>query len=316
MIRVEGLSAALPQGQALRDVSLSVARGERLGLVGESGSGKSMLGLALMGMVPDAAQLSGRIALDGQDMTGATEAAWQPLRARKVAMIFQEPMTALDPLVRIGETVMEPLILHLKMRRRDARARALDLLAETGLTEPEAKMRQYPHQLSGGQRQRVLIALALACDPGVLIADEPTTALDAQIALRITDLLVRLSRDRGMALIFISHDLAAVARATERLAVMYGGDLVETGATAEVLANPRHPYTQGLIAARPRPDPAMIRKRLPVIPGTVPTLGDLPRGCRFAGRCAAELPRCAGTRPAPWPTASGQAACHLLEPAP
>ncbi|SFI54170.1 ABC transporter ATP-binding protein [Albimonas pacifica] len=316
MLQATSLSVRLPAGEALRGVDLSLAPGERVGVVGESGSGKSMLGLALMGMTPASARLSGRLTLDGRDMTRARERDWRALRARRIAMIFQEPMAALNPLRRVGTTVMEPLRVRLGLTRAEAGARALALFNEVGLPDPADRLRQYPHELSGGQRQRALIALALACDPAILVADEPTTALDAEVAARIVDLLVRLSRDRGMALVFISHDLAAVARATERLVVLYGGDVVERGEVGAVLADPRHPYTRGLIAARPRPAPrapGAPRPRLAAIPGSVPPLADLPAGCRFAGRCPVERPECAARRPAPRPTPHGLAACHLLE---
>lgn len=312
MIEARALSVTFGLGQAVRDASLSIRPGDRIGIVGESGCGKSMLGLALMGMTPDAATVSGSLRLDGAEMVGAEERQWRRLRARKVAMIFQEPMAALNPIKRVGDTVMEPLMIHMGLSRERARDRALALFQEVGIPEPDDRLRQFPHEISGGQRQRVLIALALSCDPELLIADEPTTALDANVALRITDLLARLARDRTMALLFISHDLAAVARATEDMLVMYGGDIVERGRTTEVLAAPRHPYTRGLLSARPSPENVReldgSRKRLPTIPGAVPQLGDLPAGCRFAGRCPVELPRCAATRP---PEHAG-AICHLL----
>lgn len=312
MIEVRDLSVEFGGALALRQAALGLRPGDRVGVVGESGSGKSMLGLALMGMVPDAARVTGQLAVDGRDMAGAPERDWRALRARRVAMIFQEPMAALNPLRRVGDTVTEPLRLHLGLSRSDAAARALALFEEVGLPDPAARLRQYPHEMSGGQRQRVLIALALACDPGLLIADEPTTALDANVALRITELLAGLTESRRMALMFISHDLAAVARATTHLLVMYGGDIVERGPTAQVLADPQHPYTKGLLHARPRPQALRVaggRHRLPTIPGTVPPLADLPRGCRFAGRCPVEVPVCAGTRP----PLRGGALCHLAE---
>ena len=306
---------------ALRDVSLAITRGERLGIVGESGSGKSMLGLSMMGMVPDVARVTGEITLDGAALAGASERAWRRIRARKVAMIFQEPMAALNPLQRLGETVMEPLQVHRGMNRAAARARTLELFDEVGIPDPEARLRQYPHEISGGQRQRVLIALALTCDPALLIADEPTTALDAHVALRIIELLIRLAENRQMALVFISHDLAAVARATQRIAVMYGGEIVETGPTARVLDDPQHPYTRGLLGARPGiggetpgRGPDGRRKRLTTIPGSVPPLSQLPEGCRFAGRCPVEIGICAGQRPDPRRLPGGRrAACHLLD---
>lgn len=318
MISLANLTASFGGAAALRDATLTVQPGERLGVVGESGSGKTLLALCLMGMAPDAALLTGSVHIDDRDMSAASEDDWQAIRARRVAMVFQEPMAALNPLRRVGDAVAEPLMVHDGLSRKAALARALALFEEVGINDPEARLRQFPHQLSGGQRQRVLIALALACNPTLLIADEPTTALDASVALRITDLLVRLTQERQMALIFISHDLAAVARATSDIAVMYGGDIVERGPTAEVLDAPVHPYTKGLLEALPEwaithRDMAGKRRRLPTIPGTVPPLNELPQGCRFAGRCPHEMARCAAERPA-WRSSSPRrsAACHLL----
>lgn len=313
MIEARNLTVAFGAGQAVRDVSLRVRPGDRIGVVGESGCGKTMLGLAMIGMTPDASRVGGSLVLDGTEMVGASEKAWQAQRARRVAMIFQEPMAALNPIKRVGDTVMEPLMTHLGLSREQAKERALTLFEEVSIPNPEARLRQFPHELSGGQRQRVLIALALSCDPELLIADEPTTALDANVALRITDLLARLARERTMALLFISHDLAAVARATEDMLVMYGGDIVERGKTAHVLAQPKHPYTQGLLSARPSPRNVREidgrRKRLPTIAGAVPPLADLPSGCRFAGRCPVEIARCADQKP----VEREGAICHLLE---
>ncbi len=268
MLVTENLSVRFETAHALRDVCLDIRPGTRIGIVGESGSGKSMLALSLMGMIPDAAEVSGRVLFDGLDMSGASEADWRALRARRIAMIFQEPLAALNPLRRAGHTVMEALQVLRAMTRREARTCTIALFEEVGLPDPERYLRLYPHELSGGQRQRVLIALALACDPGILIADEPTTALDAVVAMRVTDLLVKLSRRRGMALVLISHDLSVVARATEYMLVMCDGDIVERGGTGDVLNAPKHPYTQGLLAARPGQraalrQPGMIRTRLP-----------------------------------------------------
>ena len=318
MFELDRFSVAFDTATALREASLTISPGDRLGVVGESGSGKTMLALSLMGMAPDAAQVSGRLLIDGNDMASASESEWQRLRARKVAMIFQEPMSALNPLRRVGDTVADPLRIHLNMSNAQAEARALDLFREVGIPNPEARLRQFPHEMSGGQRQRVLIALALACDPALLIADEPTTALDANVKLRVTDLLVRLAEQRGMALLFISHDLASVARATKDILVMYGGDIVERGPTQEVLKAPAHPYTRGLLGARPDPAPHQRgadgkRARLPTIPGTVPALHDLAPGCRFSGRCPIERPECATVRPAMRDLGHRSAACHALE---
>ena len=313
MIGAYNLTVAFGAGQAVRDVSFEVRPGDRIGVVGESGCGKTMLGLAMIGMTPDAAKVSGSLLLNGTEMVGASEKSWQAQRARRVAMVFQEPMAALNPIKRIGDSVMEPLMVHLGLSRKQARKRTLALFEEVAIPDPEARLQQFPHEISGGQRQRVLIALALSCDPELLIADEPTTALDANVALRITDLLARLARNRTMALLFISHDLAAVARATQDMLVMYGGDIVERGSTADVLSQPKHPYTQGLLAARPSPwnvrEIDGRRKRLPTIPGAVPPLANLPAGCRFAGRCPLEISRCAAQKP----VEREGTICHLLE---
>lgn len=313
MIGAYNLTVAFGAAHALRDVSFEVHPGDRIGVVGESGCGKTMLGLAMIGMTPDAAKVSGSLLLNGTEMVGASENSWQDQRARRVAMVFQEPMAALNPIKRIGDSVMEPLMVHFGLSRKQARKRALALFEEVAIPDPEARLKQFPHEVSGGQRQRVLIALALSCDPELLIADEPTTALDANVALRITDLLARLARDRTMALLFISHDLAAVARATQDMLVIYGGDIVERGSTADVLSQPKHPYTQGLLAARPSPrnvrEIGGRRKRLPTIPGTVPSLANLPTGCRFAGRCPFEISRCAAQKP----VERAGTICHLPE---
>ncbi|MCA2013722.1 ABC transporter ATP-binding protein [Cereibacter sphaeroides] len=320
MYKIRNLSLSFDGHEAVRSASFDIPRGARLGLVGESGCGKSITALALLGMAPASARVSGSIEIDGQEMAAAPERLWRPYRARKVAMVFQEPLSALNPLKRVGDIIAEPMRLHLRLDRRAARARARDLLVEVGIPDPEARLDQYPHQLSGGQRQRVLIAAALSCDPQLLVADEPTTALDAHVAGRILDLLKRLSETRDMALVFISHDLEAVARVTEEMLVMYGGDIVERGPTAQLLADPRHPYTKGLIEARPRLDALTLRAdgaprpRLASIPGSVPALADLPKGCRFAGRCPIERPACAGLRPAVSVLGPGQRQVRCLAP--
>ncbi len=294
MLTVSDLSISFGDNQAVRAASFAIARGQRLGLVGESGCGKSITALSLLGMAPDGASVSGSIRLEGTEMVGATEGQWRALRARSVAMIFQEPLSALNPLKRVGEIIAEPLMLHLGVSRVQAQLRALELLEEVGIPDPRVRLGQYPHQLSGGQRQRVLIAAALSCDPALLVADEPTTSLDASVAARILSLLVELSQQRDMALLFISHDLGAVSRVTSDMMVMYGGDVVEHGATDAVLKTPRHPYTKGLIAARPRlRRPGEPRARLASIEGMVPALADMPKGCRFSGRCPVEQPGCA-----------------------
>jgi len=251
MINLSNFSVSFQNTLALKNASVEIESGERLGIVGESGSGKTMLALSLMGMIPEGAAISGSIKVENQNMTNIADNKWQEFRAKKIAMIFQEPMAALNPLRRVGDTVIEPLLVHEGISRGKAMAKAVKLFEEVGISDPISRLKQYPHELSGGQRQRVLIALALACDPKILIADEPTSALDANIVLKVIDLLVDLSEARNMGLVFISHDLQAVSRATTKLLVMHNGDIVERGSTIDVLANPRHSYTKGLLSARP-----------------------------------------------------------------
>ena len=251
MINLSNFSVSFQNTLALKNASVEIESGERLGIVGESGSGKTMLALSLMGMIPEGAAISGSIKVENQNMTNTADNKWQEFRAKKIAMIFQEPMAALNPLRRVGDTVIEPLLVHEGISRGKAMAKAVKLFEEVGISDPISRLKQYPHELSGGQRQRVLIALALACDPKILIADEPTSALDANIVLKVIDLLVDLSEARNMGLVFISHDLQAVSRATTKLLVMHNGDIVERGSTIDVLANPRHSYTKGLLSARP-----------------------------------------------------------------
>jgi ABC-type glutathione transport system ATPase component len=276
MIILNKFSVSFAKTVALHNISLQIKSGKRLGVVGESGSGKTMLGLSLMGMIPEGANLSGSIEVEGQDMTNSSDKLWQKFRARKIAMVFQEPMSALNPIRRVGDTLMEPLLVHEGISKNKARAKALKLFEEVGIPEPLLRLRQFPHELSGGQRQRVLIALALACNPKILIADEPTSALDANVVLRIIDLLVNLSEARNMGLVFISHDLKAVSRATNDILVMYKGDIVERGSTKKVLSNPQHTYTKGLLATRPNLSRQLKndynnRFRLPTIPEPIPT---------------------------------------------
>ena len=276
MIVLNKFSVAFDENIALNSASVEIKSGERLGIVGESGSGKTMLALSLMGMIPEGADLSGSISVEGRDMTNSTDIIWQEFRARKIGMVFQEPMSALNPLRRVGDTVIEPLLVHEGISRKKALAEALKLFEEVGIPDPLLRLRQFPHELSGGQRQRVLIALALACNPRILIADEPTSALDANVVLRIIDLLVNLSESRNMGLVFISHDLQAVSRATTEILVMHNGDIVESGSTKNVLSDPKHNYTKGLLAARPSlsrqsKNNYNNRFRLPTIPEPIPT---------------------------------------------
>ena len=283
---------------AVRGIDFTLHRGETLGLVGESGCGKSLTALALMGLLPDAAQASGSILLDGQELVGLDDRALCRLRGNRIGMVFQEPMTALNPVHRIGDQVAEPLRLHRGLDRAAARREALALLERVGIADAARRLDAYPHQFSGGQRQRITIAMALACGPDLLIADEPTTALDVTIQQQILDLISDLVAERNMALILISHDLGVISQNVDRMLVMYGGSVVESGPTASVFAAMAHPYTRGLLAARPQLAPRTAQPvRLSTIAGTVPELVDLPAGCAFAGRCAFTAQACHHTRP-------------------
>ena len=311
------LNTARGPAEALRGVDFTLARGATLGLIGESGCGKSMTAMALMGLLPTGAEVSGSIRLNGQELVGASEAAMCALRGNRIGMVFQEPMTALNPLHTIGDQVAEPLRLHRGMGRAEARAEALRLLDRVRLPQAAHRLDAYPHQLSGGQRQRVTIAMALACGPDLLIADEPTTALDVTIQGEILDLIHELVADSGMALLMISHDLGVMARMVTRLLVMYGGSVVESGPTAEVFAHLAHPYTRGLFAARPRLGAPRVngrKPRLTTIPGRVPELVDMPAGCPFADRCAWVAPACRAAPPAAVEVGPGhEARCIRLD---
>ena len=291
------LNTSRGPAQAVRGVSFSLKRGETLGLVGESGCGKSVTALALMGLLPDSAVISGSIRLDGSELVGLSDANYCKLRGNRISMIFQEPMTALNPMHTIGRQVAEPLRRHRNCSAAEARQEAIALLDRVGLPDAAKRVDAYPHQFSGGQRQRVTIAMALACQPDVLIADEPTTALDVTIQGQILDLIADLVAERGMSMILISHDLGVIAENVQRMMVMYGGAVVESGATDAVFTRMGHPYTQGLFRARPRLG-ARKGTRLKTIAGTVPELADLPAGCTFADRCAIVEDRCRVALPA------------------
>jgi peptide/nickel transport system ATP-binding protein len=293
LLALEALSVSLagPEGKVpiLTDLSFTIGSGETIGLVGESGSGKSMTALAIMGLLPDHTSVSGRLIFDGADLLRQSEAALCDLRGRRIAMVFQEPMTALNPLRTIGAQVAESLILHKRLSRAAAERRATGLLARVGMPAPRFSPALYPHQLSGGQRQRVMIAMALACKPDLLIADEPTTALDVTIQAQILDLLAGLAREEGMALLLITHDLGVVSEMTERVLVMYAGRVVEEGRTEAVFRRMAHPYTRGLFSASPHTARALAtpgaRMRLAAIPGQLPEPRDRPPYCAFADRC-------------------------------
>jgi peptide/nickel transport system ATP-binding protein len=285
-----------PRGvlHAVRGVSFDVNRGETLCIVGESGCGKSMTALALMGLLPKQTKRRvSRLVFEGEDLTQSVAARLAALRGLRMAMIFQEPMTALNPAYTIGDQLCEVHRRHKRSSGAQARERAAELLEKVGITAVGERLAQYPHQLSGGLRQRVMIAMALMCGPALLIADEPTTALDVTIQAQILRLLADLQRELGIGLLLITHDLGVVARIAQRVAVMYAGEVVETGTATEVFGKPRHPYTQGLIASIPIPGRTKPGERLGAIPGTVPSLiGDLD-GCAFRERCQQAAPVCA-----------------------
>ena len=314
LLAVQNLSVQLQTqrgpAKAVRELSFSLEKGQTLGLIGESGCGKSITAMALMGLLPERSLTSGSIAFDGQELVGLPDAAMRRLRGNRIGMIFQEPMTALNPVHTIGHQVSEPLMLHRGATARAARQQAIELLERVGITDAARRADAYPHQFSGGQRQRITIAMALACGPDLLIADEPTTALDVTIQGQILDLIADLVQERGMALLLISHDLGVIAENVAHMLVMYGGRVMESGPTATVFAGMRHPYTRGLFGARPQLG-APRGTRLNTIEGSVPELSDLAPGCPFAGRCPIAGPECAVTQPKAHTLAPGHVA-HCL----
>jgi peptide/nickel transport system ATP-binding protein len=282
---------------AVNGVSFRLARGEVLGILGESGSGKTVTLRSLMRLLPHNCAIGGRVALDGEDVTAASESRLEELRGNRIAMIFQEPATALDPVFTIGQQITETLVRHLDIGRRAARRHALDWLERVQIPSARRRLDAYPHEMSGGMRQRAMIALALSCNPTVLLADEPTTALDVTVQIQILLLLRELQRELGMAVVFVTHDVGAAAEVSDRLAVMYAGRFVEMGTARDVLRKRAHPYTEGLLAANLHGvEPG---SRLVTIPGAPPNLAALPPGCSFAPRCPYALPQCVETMPAP-----------------
>jgi len=283
LVRLTGLSVAFDGAPALRGIDLSVAKGEAVGLVGESGCGKSVTWLAALGLLPAKARITGSVMLDGQELIGAPAPVLERVRGGRIAMIFQDPSSSLNPVHRIGKQIMEALGLHRGMTGSNARAEAKRLLDLVGIPDAARRLDAYPHELSGGQNQRVMIAIALAGQPELLVADEPTTALDVTIQAQILELLQSIRRQMGMALVLISHDLGVIAEACERVAVMYAGRIVEEAPVAQLFDAAAHPYTQGLIGALPPMDGP--RRRLAAIPGGVPEPWAMPPGCGFAPRC-------------------------------
>ncbi len=301
--------------RALDGVSFDIPRGHTVGLVGESGSGKSVTALAIMGLLPrPAARIEqGSICFQGQALTSLSERALRGVRGRHVAMIFQEPMTSLNPVFTVGFQIVEALCAHRRLSRADARARAIRLLDRVGIPAAQDRVDAYPHELSGGMRQRVMIAIALAGEPELLIADEPTTALDVTIQAQILDLLADLQRDLGMSVLLITHDLGVVAEHAHDVLVMYAGKIVERASTRQLLTNPLHPYTRGLLQSVPSYPDNRGKARLATIPGTVPELAKLPPGCRFSDRCPQVEDDCRLAQPAllPFPGERSAACIHV-----
>src|SRR5580704_5304990 len=319
ILEVRGLTVELPTTSGwirpVDDVSFTLNEGETLGIVGESGSGKTMLSLALMGLEPHGARHSGEAWLASksgqQNILASPAEELRAIRGRDIAMIFQEPMTALNPVLRVGEQVAEAIRVHEPAAgEKEIQDRVLQSLERAALPDPQRRARQYPHQLSGGLRQRVMIAMALAAGPRILIADEPTTALDVTVQKQILELLAKLRRELQLSLLFITHDLGVVAQVADRVIVMYAGRIVEEGPTAEVLRRPRHPYTEGLLRAAPR----LARGNLIPIPGTVPALNALPPGCAFAPRCPYRVTECDAVVPELRPASKNHSARCILVP--
>ena len=314
LLSVDGLTVQFPTRRgtltAIEDVKFDVAPGEILGMVGESGAGKSMSGAAVIGLLEPPGRISaGQIRLEGQRIDNLSPAQMRRIRGRQIGAIFQDPLTSLNPVLTVGEQLIETIQTHLGLDRTAARARAIDWLTRVGIPAPEKRIDTYPHQYSGGMRQRVVIALALCTEPRLIIADEPTTALDVSVQAQIIALLRELARETGAAVILVTHDMGVIAETADRVAVMYSGRIVELGPVAEVIAHPSHPYTVGLMASIPRlgPRPDI----LPQIEGAMPRLNARPKGCAFSPRCPQAFDRCRQILPRLEQRGPGAVACHL-----
>jgi oligopeptide/dipeptide ABC transporter ATP-binding protein len=294
LLRVEDLDVTSGSLSLVSGVNFEVDAGERVGLIGESGSGKSLTALAIMGLLGEGLSARGKVHFADEDLLAASERRRCELRGNKIAMIFQEPMSALNPTRRIGDQVGETLRIHRHLSRRASEKAAVELLRRVEFTDPERYARMYPHELSGGQRQRAMIASAISCDPDVILADEPTTALDVTVQRRVLDLLDRLVDEEGCALLLIAHDLAVVSEVCDRVVTMYGGRVVESGSVAQIIDEPHHPYTKALLATSKALSvtEAASGADLPSIPGTVPSAGHFPRGCPFRDRCERSTDAC------------------------
>jgi peptide/nickel transport system ATP-binding protein len=322
LLDVDSLSTFFPsaagQVQAVDRLSFSVEPGQTVAIVGESGSGKSVTAMSIMRLLGASARHEGRVRFQGQDLLAISETEMRRLRGNSIGMIFQEPMTALNPVQTIGRQIAEGVGLHRNLSRREANVRALEMLELVGIPAAARRMGEYPHQLSGGTRQRVMIAMAMACDPALLIADEPTTALDVTVQAQILDLIRAQTQALGAGVILITHDLGVVAELADRVVVIYAGRKVEEGSVAEILEAPTHPYTRGLLAATPRlhGGDGHRRGRMTEIPGNIPGLGHLGRGCAFAPRCSAFECRCEEEQPRPVTISAGHTvACLHAVPA-
>src|SRR6516225_3313119 len=298
---------------AIDGISFDIARGEVLGVVGESGAGKSVTGLSIIGLIEPPGRIAGgEIYLSGMRIDNLPPDEMRRVRGRRIGMIFQDPLTSLNPLYRIGDQLIETIQTHMNLPEQAARRRAIDLLAEVGIPAPEKRIDAYPHEFSGGMRQRVVIALAICVDPELIIADEPTTALDVSVQAQIIALIKRLGRDHGTAVMLVTHDMGVIAQTCDRVAVMYSGRIAEIGPVQEVIRNPLHPYAKGLMGAIPTLSGNA--QRLIQIPGAMPRLSAIPKGCPFNPRCASAFERCRVERPEPLPRGAQSVACHLYDP--
>ena len=303
MLQLRDVRVVIDGHEIIRIDELDLAPGSRLGLVGESGSGKTMTAKAIAGLLPDESKVSGSVIFDGQDLLTLNDREMSKVRGKRIGFVFQDPARSLNPMMRIGKQVSEAIRIHSDLKGDAVTAKVIDLLHQVQLPEPETLLRRYPHQLSGGQQQRVMIAAAIAADPDLLIADEPTTALDVTVQEEILRLLISLSEKRKMSLMFVSHDLGVIRFVCDRVAVIYGGNIVESGRVEDVVTNPMHRYTAALLAANPgmpKDDnfSAFIGKRLQTITGSVPAVGKFPSGCRFRNRCFSATDACS-TMPSP-----------------
>ncbi|WP_316183419.1 ABC transporter ATP-binding protein [Bradyrhizobium sp. SZCCHNRI1009] len=298
--------------RAIDGVSYDIAKGEVLGVVGESGAGKSVTGLAVIGLIDPPGRISGgEIELSGLRIDNLPPEEMRKVRGKRIGMIFQDPLTSLNPLYRVGDQIIETIRTHTNLTDQQARKRAIDLLAEVGISAPEKRIDGYPHEFSGGMRQRVVIALALCAEPELIIADEPTTALDVSVQAQIISLIKRLGRDHGTAVMLVTHDMGVIAETCDRVAVMYAGRVAEIGPVQEVIQNPLHPYAKGLMGAIPTL--AGEEKRLVQIPGSMPRLSAIPPGCSFNPRCGVAFERCRVDRPEPLRQGTQAVACHLYD---